>query len=82
MTLRNTVCNFPLSIFIAFGNYRSPLIAFSNLIRVIRRRSRIKSAMRGLGGLCCVALKGFVMTLQKSRGLTPPSMLFRPKGLY
>ena len=79
MTLRNTVCNFPLSIFIAFGNYRSPLIAFSNLIRVIRRRSRIKSAMRGLGGLCSVAPKGFIeLNALLSRGLTHPAYALSP----
>ena len=79
MTLRNTVCNFPLSIFIAFGNYRSPLIAFSNLIRVIRRRSWIKSAMRGLGGLYSVAPKGFIeLNALLSRGLTHPAYAVSP----
>ena len=50
-----------------------------NLIRVIRRRSRIKSAMRGLGGLCSVAPKGFIeLNALLSRGLTHPAYAVSP----
>ena len=50
-----------------------------NLIRVIRSRLRIKSAMRGLGGLCSVAPKGFIeLNALLSRGLTHPAYAVSP----
>ena len=45
MTLRNTVCNFPLSIFIAFSNYRSPLIAFGDIVATRQSSSKLDSAL-------------------------------------